>query len=50
INHAADALFFFPVKEVSLEISKGNKLYQYSKDFVNLAVQFAKDDSKMKFR
>ncbi|CAG7786695.1 unnamed protein product, partial [Allacma fusca] len=27
-----------------------DKLYQYSKDFVNLAVQFAKDDSNMKFR
>ncbi|CAG7725348.1 unnamed protein product, partial [Allacma fusca] len=44
INHAADSMFFFPVKELSMEISKHDKLYQYSKDFVNLAVQFAKDE------
>ncbi|CAG7823832.1 unnamed protein product, partial [Allacma fusca] len=50
VNHAADALFLFPLREFSMEISKNNKLYQYSKDFVKLAVQFVKDDSNMKFR
>jgi carboxylesterase type B len=50
VDHAADSIFYFPVDEVGMRITKGDKLYQYSKDLVNMVVQFAKDDTKMEFR
>ncbi|CAG7734906.1 unnamed protein product, partial [Allacma fusca] len=41
VNHAADVLFYIPMEDFGMVVGKEDKFYQYSKDLVKMAVQFA---------
>jgi hypothetical protein len=50
VGHMADGVFYWRLDVFNMNIGKEDKLYEYSKDLVKMAVQFAKDDTKLEFR